>query len=378
MDFLLKCFLTTITLIVLYSCSESQKGTVATYNIGFNTVRTIDKSRLYKPNTDTTDKLHFRPLDIDIWYPAINYSQDSILLFRNILGLLEKRAIYYTGSQEWKGVTAQVAKSFCEGFKCSDTSLLLNFKTKSFKSAEPAKLKFPLIIYLCAYNGMSFENYNLFEKMVEKGFVVACISSIGRYPGDMTMKKEDLLEQVNDAISSLNVIRQNPNIDSSKIAIVGYSWGGLAGAILAGKIANVSCLISLDGSEFHHYGESTDEDADFTDLLNSPDFKNIHLSVPYLRLESPSIIHQDKKDSIYNFSRKIIGQRTILQVDSAVHEDFSCLSELVRESGNCKTNKHFRTVSEVTISFLEAHLRNKNSFMQTLNQELNKTIHVKL
>ena len=95
---------------------------------------------------------------------------------------------------------------------------------------------------------MSYENFALFEALAKKGFVVVSISSIGRYPGDMTMKNEDLLEQVNDAIASLNTLKQSSNIDFSKIGIIGYSWGGLTGAILADKIPDISCLISFDGS----------------------------------------------------------------------------------------------------------------------------------
>jgi hypothetical protein len=48
---------------------------------------------------------------------------------------------------------------------------------------------------MTAFNGMSYENFALFEALANKGFVVVSISSIGRFPGDMTMKKADLMEQ---------------------------------------------------------------------------------------------------------------------------------------------------------------------------------------
>jgi len=129
----------------------------------------------------------------------------------------------------------------------------LNYKTKTFRNVQAIDPEFPLVIYMCAFNGMSYENFKLFEDLATRGFIVMSVNSIGRYPGDMTMKKEDLLEQVNDAITSFQIIKQTSNVNFSKIGIIGYSWGGLSGAILAGKIPNVSCLISLDGSEFHHY-----------------------------------------------------------------------------------------------------------------------------
>ncbi len=305
-------FPSTILLFFL-SCSQTKKDKSFSYEAGFKIIQTADRSRIFKPGTDTSNYLHVRPLDIDVWYPASLSKNDSALLFRDILGLLEKRANYYTASPAGNGLTQQIATSLCEGFKCSDTIKLLNFKTKSFKDAHPVETKFPLVIYLCAYNGMSFENFALFEELAAKGFVVASISSIGRYPGEMSMKKEDLLEQVADAIASLTVLKQSSNIDFSKIGIIGYSWGGLAGAIVAGKIPNAGCLISLDGSEFHHYGNAKDENTDFDGIKNSPEFKNIHLAIPYLRLESWPLPDTAQKDAVYNFSEKLTGKKLVFK-----------------------------------------------------------------
>lgn len=353
----MKKIFVSITLLFLLSCSDRKKADTENYIAGFKTIQTKDTTRIYKPNTDTTDYLHFRPLDIDVWYPASASTKDTSILFRNILGLLEKRANYYTASNAGNGITQQLAQYFCDGFKCSDSTKVLNFKTKSFKNAKPIEGKFPVVIYLSAFNGMSFENFSLFEELAKKGFVVISINSIGRFPGDMTMKNEDLMEQVNDAIATLNILKEISNIDFSKIGIIGYSWGGLSGAILASKIQNVVCLISFDGSEFHHYGQEKEENADFDRIRNSQDFKDMQLSVPYLRLESSPLATTEKVDSVYDFTEKLSANLQILKIDSAQHEDFSCLPQLVKESGNCKPNNHFKTISKLAISFLEDHLK---------------------
>jgi hypothetical protein len=370
----MKNALISITILSLLGCMNMKRDKVASYEAGYKVIQSYDKSRIYKPDTDTADYLHYRPLDIDIWYPAKVSKNDSVCLFRDILGLLEKRANYYTASNAWDGVTSQIAQSFCDGFKCSDSTKLLNYNTKSYKNAPAIDTRFPLVVYLCAFNGMSYENFTLFEELTKEGFVVISISSIGRYPGDMTMKKEDMLEQVNDAIETLQVVKQSSNIDFSKIGIIGYSWGGLSGAILASKIPNVSCLISLDGSEFHHYGEAKEDDLDFNGIRNSPEFENLNLTMPYLRLESSPINEVNKEDSIYNFSKKLTGERFIFRIDSAQHEDFSCLSVFVRESGNCRPNNNFNIVLKITKAFLRDHLKNENSFSRAIELEIGKTI----
>jgi dienelactone hydrolase len=363
-----------ILLLFLFGCSDKTNKKSESYKAGFRIVHTVNKSRIYKPKTDTTDYLHYRPIDIDVWYPADSSGGDTVLLVHDLLGLLEQRANYYTASNAGNGMAPQLAQFFCDGFKCSDSTRLLRFKINSFKNATATSGKFPLILYMAAFNGMSYENFSLFEALAKEGFIVASVSSIGRFPGDMTMKKADLMEQVEDAVATLNAFKQNENVDFNKIAIVGYSWGGLAGAILSGKIPNVKCLVSLGGSEFHHYGKAKDENADFDTIRNSEDFKNLHLSIPYLRLESSPSTQPDKIDSVYNFSANHDDSSQIFTIDSAQHEDFDCFSLITRESGNCTINQRYNSALKLTVSFLEDNLKNKKRFSTTVAEEINKTI----
>ncbi|MBC8111401.1 MAG: dienelactone hydrolase family protein [Verrucomicrobia bacterium] len=208
----------------------------------------------------------------------------------------------------------------------------------------------------------------MFEALAREGFVVVSVSSIGRYPGDMTMKNQDLMEQVDDAIATLNHLKKESYIDFNKIGVIGYSWGGLSGSILASKIQNASCLISLDGSEFHRYGQVKEENMDFDGIRYSPDFKYMKISVPYLRLESSPVSISEKEDSIYNFSEKLSLDHHIFRIDSSKHEDFGCVSQVVKESGNCKSNQHFKTISKLTLGFLKHHLKDEKYFPQIVEE----------
>ena len=59
-----------ILLPFLISCTDTTRKEPESYKAGFKTIHTVDKSRIYKPKTDTTDYLHYRPIDLDIWYPS--------------------------------------------------------------------------------------------------------------------------------------------------------------------------------------------------------------------------------------------------------------------------------------------------------------------
>ncbi len=157
-----------IVLLFLVSCSGTKNKKIEFYNAGFKTIHIVDKSRIYKPNTDTTDYLHYRPIDIDMWYPAGTSAADTVLLVQDLFELLEHRANYYTASSAGNGMAGQLAQFFCEGFKCSDSTKLLRFQTKSLKNAVAVNGKFPLIVYMTAFNGMSYENFALFEAFNER------------------------------------------------------------------------------------------------------------------------------------------------------------------------------------------------------------------
>jgi len=74
-----------VTFLFWLICSEIKKEKAGSYEAGFKIIQTLDKSRIYKPATNTTDYLHYRPLDLDIWYPAVSATTDSVLLFGDIL-----------------------------------------------------------------------------------------------------------------------------------------------------------------------------------------------------------------------------------------------------------------------------------------------------
>lgn len=363
-----------IILLLFYSCADNKNPKAVILVPGLMIITTQDTTRVYKPDTDKTDYLHYRPLDLDVWYPAHTATKDTSLLFHNILGLLEERANYYTASNAAKGITRQLAQYFSDGLQCSDSTKVMNFKTNTYNNADPVNAKFPLVIYLSAFNGMSYENFSLFEELAKKGFVVVAISSIGRFPGDMTMQYEDLMEQVNDAIAAISTLKGYSNIDFTKIGLVGYSWGGLSASVLASKIPDIKCLISLDGSEFHQYVQDKEENADFDGIRFSNEFRNMKISVPYLRMESAPLAKGTKKDSVYNFLEKLTADKQIYKILNAQHEDFSSLPEVVKKSGNCESNHHYRTITKLTISFLQDHLKNEKLFTKALEREMNTTL----
>jgi len=371
------CSILFLLVVGLSACNKSDETEAGTYKAAFKTFHITDKTRKYKPGVDSTHQLYYRPIDIDVWYPVTDSPTDSTLVFGDYLKLFEERIDLYTDSHIGKGYSGKFAQMLAEGFQCSDSTRLLRLPTETLKHNGTIDGTVPVILYMASYNGMGQENYLLFEALAKKDFIVVSINSIGRFPGDMTMKKEDAMEQVNDAMSAVKYLFEQTNLKFDKVAIMGYSWGGLTGALVANKIPNVKCVISLDGSEFHHYGFNKEEDADFEGILNSTAFQQMALKTPYLRLESSPINQKPAKDSTNNFLQKVSKDYLILKVDSADHGDFSAYPFIVKSSGNCKPAGIYPTIIRLTSAYLEEHLKGKSSFDKALQTELSKTVRKK-
>jgi pimeloyl-ACP methyl ester carboxylesterase len=340
------------------------------FSVGYQSIYSFDSSRIYKPGVPASDKLHYRPLEMDVWYPAAHTESKTPIKYGDFLNLLEQRSNRFQDDTVYKSLTSELVQYLAINLKISDTSAILRMKTSSFLEAEHVRQKFPLILYMSAYNGMSYENLHLFEKLAGHGYIVACITSVGRYPGNMSMNMADLMEQVHDGSFTLNYLKPLVDIDSTKIGVMGYSWGGLASFVLALGNPDIKAVLSLDGSEMYYYGESKEEDNDFDELRNSNFLRLNNFQAPYIYMESGSKQNDRRADSIFNVLPSIGYPKRYIHFLKATHEDFSSLSLLQVSNSEVTTNTSLlnNQINQLTLGYFDEYLKNKHSL---LSQQLN-------
>lgn len=336
----MKCLYLLLSLFAIIPCaftqSNDKKDNRALYSIGYRNIVTVDSTRRYKPNVGETNKFYYRPLEIDCWYPIAHPKSDGVVQYGEYLHLLEQRSNRFQDDTLYNNLSSELVQYLCINLKIQDTLKILHEETRSYRNAEAINERFPLIIYMSAYNGMSYENVNLFEWLASHGYVVACITSVGRYPGNMSTHPEDLMEQVLDGSSAISNMKARNNIDSTRIGCLGYSWGGLAALLLAMNNPDIKAVLSFDGSEMHYYGESNDEDKDFDELRRSPFFKLNNMKVPYTYLESGNKQIDRGVDSIFNILPFLHVQKHYIHFPKATHEDFSGLATIAAQISGIK------------------------------------------
>jgi len=299
---------------------------------GYRNIVLTDSSRRYKPGAHLGDRLYYRPVEIDCWYPA-TAAGASPIHYGEFLQLLQQRANRFQDDTIYSSLAGEMARYICAGLGVADTVSLMSFVTQSYRNASPIRRRFPLIVYMCSYNGMCYENTRLFEALSShRGYIIASITSVGRYPGNMTMDPADLQEQVADGLFAINALCKSGTIDTTKIGLIGYSWGGPAAFLLADSPI-VAAVLSLDGSELHYYGQSVEEDSLFNRLRPSL-LRVAKLRFAYAYLESGGKQNDEPVDSLFNTLPSLQGPKKYICFPGAAHEDFSCLRYLAARIRN--------------------------------------------
>lgn len=330
------------------------------YIAGYESIITTDSTRTYKPGTAPNEKLHYRPIEIDIWFPAKKSESKTPIRFGEFLNLLEQRSNRFQDDTIYKNLSSDLVQYISANLNISDTSAIMNYKTSSWLKAEPVDRHFPLIIYMSSYNGMSFENINLFENLSSHGYIVACITSVGSYPGNMSMKKTDLMEQVKDGVFAIQLLKNKNITDSNQIGAIGYSWGGTAAWILSRMQKEIKAVFSWDGSEMHHYGESAEEDSDFNSIRQSFFSAGTKKPVKYFYLASGSGHEEQPVDSVFDIFLYTGYPKQYARFPLAKHEDFSCLPFIAAEISQSKNGsaKIYNLFSQLTLDFFNQYLKN--------------------
>lgn len=360
-------------LISLNSFNANSQENRLKFNAGYTALHFVDSTRTYKPNTTESDKLHYRPIDLDIWYPSDDKTSKN-MIFGDLFQVLEERSNKYQDETDYTGFTEELATLFAvgSGLEPKDGNKLLQVKTNSYINLIPSKESFPLVIYMAGYNGMGFESYRLLEKLTENGFIVVSISSIGRYPGDMSNDKLDTMEQVYDAESALKKLKEERkfNIDFNNIGILGLSWGGMSGAILLDKHPNIRAFASLDGTDVFYFGDAEEDDTFLSEIYDSDLIHPEKTSAAYLYLESGNKLDEFTPTGEYHYFKKISSPKKYLRITNSLHEDFGSLLWALKVSQ--KQTEIAEDIAKITVSFFREYLKKETVFLNQYDTLLKK------
>lgn len=189
-----------------------------THQIG---VRTIDLKHAAQPDVLNLNKetnqapLYDRPLKIELWYPAL------------IPVGTEARTQYEST------LPGRTPKPF-------------TIDGKALRNAAPLPgQRFPLVIVSHGYPGSrTFLTY-LTENLASKGYIVAAIDHTDSVFGAVKPFPSTLVNRSPDQLFTVaSLSASEPNIDPTRVAIIGYSMGGYGALISAGAAPSANSSLA--------------------------------------------------------------------------------------------------------------------------------------
>jgi dienelactone hydrolase len=157
---------------------------------------------------------------------------------------------------------------------------------RAVRDATPVSGRFPLVLYAAGINEYTLSNVVLAEFLATQGMIVVTVPSLGPSP-DQPEQQYDTLE-LDDALRDLefawSVVRDDPRVDPTKLAVVGHSLGGTVALLAAMHNANVAAAVGLDGT--YGFGGS---DADAFTAEYAPSRFDVRAAILDLRRKDATV-----------------------------------------------------------------------------------------
>lgn len=183
-----------------------------------------------------------RPVQTLIWYPARTVGAPMKAVDYELTKLTD---------HDFDVPAAELVKTR-ERWLGGEDGAMLAQPMWATRDAAGASGKYPVVIYAPSFGARAHENADLCEYLASHGYVVLASRSMGPRGVQMSDDVEGIEAQAADIGFLTAFAHSLPQADSSRLAVAGFSWGGLANVFAAARSNRIKALVSLDGSVRSH------------------------------------------------------------------------------------------------------------------------------
>jgi dienelactone hydrolase len=190
-----------------------------------------------------------RPVQLSIWFPAKTHG--GPLRLRDYVGLAAgERGTWRREDQDLAVADQAAFLRQAAQLEPAEAQALLDQPLLARENARPLGPRFPLLL-IAQGNGQSASDQAvLCEWLASHGHVVASTPSPMRLSGPLSgvaaiaARAE---EQAADLAFALGVLRDRPDVDATRLAVIGQSFGARSALLFAMQEPAVRAMVSLDG-----------------------------------------------------------------------------------------------------------------------------------
>lgn len=223
-----------------------------THGVGVRYVKQVDRKRPFTPQRGSLASMFSkaetqgRPMQTVIWYPAEKSGRG--VAYDEYLQLLGWETDLNASPREQTRTIDAWLQMVTEGKRKEQVAFERRQRMWAVRDAAPEAGKFPVVIYAPSVNNTVFENADIAEYLASHGYIVIAAPSVG-----LTSRwiKKDLMHaelQADDIRFLVDYARTLPQADMTRVAVAGFSWGGLSNVLAAAKDERIKALVCLDGA----------------------------------------------------------------------------------------------------------------------------------
>ncbi|MGZ5183425.1 MAG: dienelactone hydrolase family protein, partial [Ramlibacter sp.] len=347
------------------------------YPVGVQVKSQYDHTRVYRPVFDLVTgqaETHerARPIQSITWYPAKNKGKP--LTWRDYMATKPTEdAFWLQPAEVQRALDANLADN-AAGLPPVAIKQMLAQPMWGSRDAPAAAGKFPVVIYAPSHSASATENVDMCEYLASHGYIVLASRSLGPHMKSMTTDLEGLEAQAGDIAFLIGQAHAMPQADMSRIAVVGFSWGGLANVLAAARDDRIRALVSLDGS-VRYWPQFVDGGKDAAKYATPG-----RLAVPMLFVSAADVpqekLVKGKKKLDYSMLNEMTyADMTIVTMRPMTHANFA--SDFLRIANDEQFGEYSR--DEVSLAhswamryvehFLDAYLKNDAKAMAFLDNK---------
>jgi tetratricopeptide (TPR) repeat protein len=358
-----------LSVIAVSACAESFQFTEkpGEFAVGLKVVQQYDATRTYLGRVDDATgqpvtQNRARPIQTLIWYPAKQSSKP--LHYGDYLLLTGSEDDFSRNADQIAAVADFRLQDFVP--RTMPPSTIESIKQQTMwatRDAAAIDAKFPVVIYAPSHNESAAENADLCEYLASHGYVVIASPSFGANNRWLGITLADAETQAADIEFLVGYASTLADADASHLAVIGYSWGGVANVLAAARDSRITALVGFDGG-IRLVGKIVSEAKYVT-----PE----RITVPYLYLSSRAMSiedlfrqHQDLSDDL--LARLKYADLFVVTFDPVVHFQFASkhlrfldVNEPAVFPGDYSLSETYQAngwIARYTLAFLDAELKN--------------------
>jgi len=219
------------------------------YAVGFRAVEQVDASRAYQSASAAAASA--RPIQTLVWYPALKGGKP--MRYDDYIALLGWDDDFSRTSQQQAKVVADWLTAVVAQGRAAQVDAERRAVLWAVRDAQAAAGKFPVLVYAPSLSSPAFENAEMMEFLASHGYIVLASPALGVDGRGQKLDIAHAEAQAADIRLLVDYAHALPQADAARLAVAGFSFGGLANVLAAAKDERIKALVSLDGTlRYHH------------------------------------------------------------------------------------------------------------------------------